>query len=83
MEVVAIVLSSVALAGSILAPLIAAGALFINRIRHSQCCGNTEVDLVEMTPRQTESTKQNTETQTINLSKDAELINKIKDLFKK
>lgn len=62
MEVASIVISSVALAASIVAPLIAAGALFINRITKSKCCGNSEIDLVEMTPQQIiEASKRNTE----------------------
>lgn len=46
MEVAALVLSSISLAGSIIAPLITATALFINRITHSHCCIG-DVDLVE------------------------------------
>ena len=37
--IIAIVLSGISLAGSIVAPLVVAGALFINRIKSSDCFG--------------------------------------------
>lgn len=39
MEVASIVLASVSLVASIIAPVVMATALFINRIRKSDCCG--------------------------------------------
>lgn len=48
MEVATIVISSIALASSILSPLIVAGAMFINRIKKSSCCfGTSGIELMD------------------------------------
>jgi hypothetical protein len=56
MEVASIVLSSIALAGSILTPIITACALFIGRITHSECCFG-KVDLEEKEEKEEDNIK--------------------------
>lgn len=58
MEVPLIVISSLTLASSIIAPLIIAGASFINRIRKSDCCGgHVELDAPKSSPKLEPETK--------------------------
>jgi hypothetical protein len=51
MEVAGIVLGSISLVSSVVSPLIVAGAVFISRIRKSQCCGGSiELDKQNQQP---------------------------------
>lgn len=51
MEVAGLIIGCIALAGSIVSPLIMATALFINRIKDSECCGS-QIHLTETQPAQ-------------------------------
>jgi hypothetical protein len=50
-SVSALVLACLSLVASVITPVVVAGAAFISRIKHSECCGG-DIDLADPTPNQ-------------------------------
>lgn len=82
MEIASIVIASLALASSIITPLIIAGASFINRIRKSDCCGgHVELD-AQKTPTTNEIPNINNSELINQLQPTPSVLNKLTNLFK-
>lgn len=83
MEIASIVLASLALASSIVTPLIIASASFINRVRKSDCCGgHIELDAQKQSTVN-EIPNINTPESISQLKPTSSILSKFTNLFKK